>query len=68
MTGNLYLFGKSTPFYGFGRIITFYKGQLTLKCPFGVFKSPKRPTIFFQDFCPSPKERSNQKNKGTLYC
>ena len=25
------------------------KGQLVLKCPFGVFKSP----IFFQDFCPS---------------
>ena len=23
------------------------KGQLILECPFGVFKSPKNPTIFF---------------------
>ena len=29
------------------------KGQLISKCPLGVFKSPKKPTIFFQDFCPS---------------
>ena len=29
------------------------KGQLILKCPFGIIKSPKKPTIFFQDFCPS---------------
>ena len=30
------------------------KGQLISKCPFGVFKSPKKPTkFFFQDFCPS---------------
>ena len=29
------------------------KGQLSSKCPFGAFKSPKKPTIFFQDFCPS---------------
>ena len=27
------------------------KGQLILKCPFGVFKSSKKPTNFFQDFC-----------------
>ena len=27
------------------------KGQLISKCPFGVFKSPKKPTIFFKDFC-----------------
>ena len=25
------------------------KGQLILKCPFGVFKSPKRPTKFYFD-------------------
>ena len=29
------------------------KGQLILKCPFGVFKSPQKNTNFFQDFCPS---------------
>ena len=29
------------------------KGQLISKCPFGVFKSSKNPTNFFQDFCPS---------------
>ena len=30
------------------------KGQLILKCPFGVFKSsPKKQRNFFQDFCPS---------------
>ena len=26
------------------------KGQLILKCPFGVFKSPKKPTKFFPGF------------------
>ena len=26
------------------------KGQLILKCPFGVFKSPKKLTIFFPGF------------------
>ena len=29
------------------------KGQLILKCPFGVFKSSKKLTNFFPDFCPS---------------
>ena len=29
------------------------KGQLISKCHFGVFKSSKKSTIFFQDFCPS---------------
>ena len=29
------------------------KGQLISKCPFGVFKSTKKPMIFFKDFCPS---------------
>ena len=29
------------------------KGQLILKCPFGVFKSTKKPTNFYKDFCPS---------------
>ena len=27
------------------------KGQMILKCPFGVFKSPKKNQNFFQDFC-----------------
>ena len=34
------------------------KGQLISKCPFGVFKSPKKPTISALDF----KKRSNQKS------
>ena len=28
------------------------KGQLILKCPYGVFKSPKKPTKFFPGFLP----------------
>ena len=28
------------------------KGQLILKCPFGVFKSPKKTTKFFPGFLP----------------
>ena len=28
------------------------KGQLISKCPFGVFKSPKKPTKFFPGFLP----------------
>ena len=31
------------------------KGQLTSKCPFGVFKSSKIQRKIFQDFCPSQK-------------
>ena len=34
------------------------KGQLISKCPFGIFKSPKKQ---------ASKKRSNQKDKGTLY-
>ena len=30
------------------------KGQLISKCPFGVFKSPKKPTIFVPGFLPQP--------------
>ena len=30
------------------------KGQLILKCPFGVLKSPKKPTNFFPEFLPWP--------------
>ena len=29
------------------------KGQLILKCPFGVLNLPKNQRNFFQDFCPS---------------
>ena len=28
------------------------KGQLILKCPFGIFKSPKKPMNFFPGFLP----------------
>ena len=28
------------------------KGQLITKCPFGVFKSPKKPTKFLPGFLP----------------
>ena len=38
---------------GFPYFLCNTKGQLISKCPFGVIKSPKKPTIFFQDFCPS---------------
>ena len=31
---------------------SFTKGQLILKCPFGVFKSPKKPTKIFPEFLP----------------
>ena len=30
-----------------------YKGQLILKCPYGVFKLTKKQRIFCKDFCPS---------------
>ena len=32
------------------------KGQLISKCPFGVFKSPKKPTKHFPGFLPYPLE------------
>ena len=44
------------------------KGQLILKCPFGIFKSSKKPTKFFIGFLPKPLKRCQiKKNKGTLY-
>ena len=44
------------------------KGQLILKCPFGVFKSSKKLTKFFSRISGlASKEGSSQKNKGTLY-
>ena len=30
------------------------KGQLILKCPFGVFKSPKKTKKFLSEFLPKP--------------
>ena len=41
------------------------KGQLILKCPFGVFKSPKKQKKSSISALGS-KKRSNQKDKGTL--
>ena len=44
------------------------KGQLISKCPFGVFKSAKKTTKFFKDFCPSLlKDVELKKNKGTYW-
>ena len=44
------------------------KGQLILKCPFGVFKSPKKTNKCFSRISAlASKKRSNQKDKGTLY-
>ena len=37
------------------------KGQLILKCPFGVFKSPKISTKFFPGFLPQPLKRGQIK-------
>ena len=37
------------------------KGQLISKCPFGVFKSPKKPTIFVPGFLPQPLKRGQIK-------
>ena len=46
----------------------FPKGQLILKCPFGVFKSSKKTNeIFSRISALASKKRSNKKNKGTLY-
>ena len=39
-------------------IATPHTGQLILKCPFGVFKSPKKPTEYFLGFLPWPLKRS----------
>ena len=48
--------------------IEIVKGQLILKCPFGVFKSPKKNhEIFSRISALASKKRSNQKNKDTLY-
>ena len=37
------------------------KGQLISKCPFGVFKSSKKPTKFFPGFLPWPLKRGQIK-------
>ena len=44
------------------------KGQLILKCPFGVFKSPKKNyEIFSRISTLASKKRSNQKKIRALY-
>ena len=47
--------GKNYPrtFYCIFQRQIVIKGQLILKCPFGVYKSSKKQRNFFQDFCPS---------------
>ena len=46
LTSKGYLPGKCTAVWQVS------KGQLISKCPFGVFKSPKRPTKYFPGFLP----------------
>ena len=46
----------------FGRSVI-PKDQLISKCPFGAFKSSKKPTKFFQDFCPSLKKEVKSKKQ-----
>ena len=45
--------------HGFGHGLG--KGQLISKCPFGVFKSSKKPTFFSRISALASKKRSNQK-------
>ena len=49
------------------RILTFPKGQLILKCPFGVFKSTKKTMKFFPAFLPLPLKRGQIKKIRALY-
>ena len=44
-----------------GSKITLIKGQLISKCPFGVFKSLKKPTKFLPEFPPYPLKRGEIK-------
>ena len=49
-------------------VFSITKGQLILKYPFGVFKSPpKIHEIFSRISALASTKRSNQKNKGTLH-
>ena len=41
------------------------KGQLILKCPFDVFKSPNESFVWISAL--ASKKRSNQNIRGTLY-
>ena len=43
------------------------KGQFILKCPFGVYKSPKNPTKFFPGFLPQPLKRCQIKKIRALF-
>ena len=44
-----------------------FKGQSISKCPFGVFKSPKKPTKYFPRFLPQPLKRGKIKKIRALY-
>ena len=52
--GNLDDLGEFLGFLAFGSasLSSSFKGQLILKCPFGVFKSSIKPTKFFPWFLP----------------
>ena len=43
------------------------KGQLILKCPSDVFKSPKKPIKFFLGFPTYPKKRGQIKKIRALF-
>ena len=43
------------------------KGQLISKGHFGVFKSTKKATKFFKDFCPSASIKSQRLNEKKKY-
>ena len=44
------------------------KGQLISKCPFGVFKSPKKPTNIFSGFLSQPLEVKSKKQCKRARC
>jgi hypothetical protein len=49
---NLKAFGKESSVSNVFEHPCRAKGQLISKCPFGVFKSPKKTTKFFPEFLP----------------
>ena len=63
---SMYFSTKLSNFYvGVQNVVA--KGQLISKCPFGVFKSCKKPTKFFPGFLPQPLKRGQIKKIRALY-
>ena len=59
--GNLERTNLLTKEFVDGHLDILNKGQLILKCPFGVFKSTKKPMNLLRIAAQAPKERSNKK-------